>query len=95
MKVNKIETDENQANPLLTELRKIQFEHSNQLATFCSEILEIKQAVSHGHASGSKQTLTPRIYQRCPNCTATKSKCTHCFVCGSDNHKKSACPHKD
>ena len=29
LKVSKIETDENQDNPLLTELRKIQFEHSN------------------------------------------------------------------
>ena len=29
LKVSKIESDENQDNPLLTELRKIQFEHSN------------------------------------------------------------------
>ena len=45
LKVNKIETDEAQDNPLLTELRKIQFEHSNQLAAFRSEILEIKQTL--------------------------------------------------
>ena len=57
LNVNKIETDENRDNPLLTKLRKIQFEHSNQLAAFRSETLEIKQAVSLGHASGSKQTL--------------------------------------
>ena len=54
LKVNKTETDENQDNPLLTELRKIQFDHSNHLVAFRFEILEIKQAVSHGHASGSK-----------------------------------------
>ena len=83
LKVNKIETDENQDNPLLTELRKIQFEQSNQLAAFRSEILEIKQ------------TLPRRTFQRCPNCTVTKSKCIHCFVCGSDDHKKSTCPHKN
>ena len=94
LKINKTETDENQDNPLLTELRKIQFDHSNHLVAFRSEILEIKQAVSHGHASGSK-TLPRRTFQRCPNCTVTKSKCTHCFVCGSDDHKKSTCPQKD
>ena len=75
LKVKKIETDENQYSPLL------QFEYLNQLAVFCSEILEIKQ------------TLPRRTFQRCPNCT--KSKYTHCFVCGSDDNKKSACPHKD
>ena len=57
LKVHKVETDENQDNPLLTKLRKIQFEHLNQLAAFRCETLEIKQAVSLGHASGSKQTL--------------------------------------
>ena len=77
-----------------TNLRKIQFQHSNQLDPFRSEILDIKQAVSHGHASGSKQTLSRRSSQRYPNCTVTKSKCTHYFVCGSDDHKNSAC-HKD
>ena len=30
LKVNKIETDENQDNSLLTKLRKIQFEHLNK-----------------------------------------------------------------
>ena len=81
LKVSKTESDENQRNPLLMELRKIQFEHSNQPAAFRSEILEIKQAVSHDNASGSNQTLRRRIFQRYPNCTVTKSKCTHCFVC--------------
>ena len=83
LKVSKTESDENQDNPLLMELRKIQFEHSNQLAAFRSEVLEIKQ------------TLPRRTFHRCPNCTVTKSKCIHCFVCGSDDHKKSVCPHKD
>ena len=83
MKVNKIEADENQDNPLLAELRKIQFEQSNQPVAFRSGILEIKQTLPH------------RTFQGCPNSTVTKSKCTHCFLCGSDNHKKSACPHKD
>ena len=60
LKVNKTETDENHKNPLLTELRKIRFEYSNQLAAFCSEILEIKQTVSHGYASAElfKDTRT-------------------------------------
>ena len=49
LRINQINTDQNQDNPLLTELRKIQSEHSNQLAAFRSEILQIKQAVSHGH----------------------------------------------
>ena len=94
LRIHQIDTDQNQGNPLLTELRKTQSEYSNQLATFHSEILQIKQAVSHGHDSGSKQTL-PRRAVRCPNCTVTKARCTHCFVCGSEDHKKSACPHKD
>ena len=42
LKKNKVETDENQDNHLLMELKNIQFEHSNQLAAFRSEILEIK-----------------------------------------------------
>ena len=88
LKVNKTEADENPENPLPAELRKIQFEHSNQLGAFRSEILEIKQAVSQGYASGSEQTFPGRIFQRCPNCTVTKSKSTHCFVCGSDDHRK-------
>ena len=83
LKVNKIEADENQDNPLLAELRKNQFEQSNQLVAFRSGILEIKQTLPH------------RTFQRCPNSTVTKSKSTHCFLCGSDNHKKSVCPHKD
>ena len=33
-----------------------------QLAAFHSEVLEIKQAVSHGHAAGSKQTLPHRTF---------------------------------
>ena len=45
-------------------------------------ILVIKQAVRHSHASGFEQTLTNRNFQRCPSCTATKSKRTHSFVCG-------------
>ena len=94
MRINQINTDQNQDNPLLTELRKIQSEHSNQLTAFRSEILQIKQGVSHGHASGSKQTLPRRAF-RCSNCTVTKGRCTHCFACGSEDHKKSACPHKD
>ena len=94
LRINQIDTEQNQDNPLLAEIRKIQSEHSNQLAAFRSEILQIKQAVSHGHDSGSKHTLPRRAF-RCPNCTVTKAKCTHCFVCGSEDHKKSACPHKD
>ena len=39
-------------------------------------ILVIKQAVSHRHASG-----LPKLYYY-------KSKCTHCFVCGSEDHRK-------
>ena len=94
LRINQINTDQNQDNPLLTELRKIQSERSNQLAAFRSEILQIKQAVSHGHDSGTKQTLPRRAF-KCPNCTVTKARCTHCFACGSEDHKKSACPHKD
>lgn len=94
MRINQINTDPPQDNPLLVEIRKIQSEHSDQMAAFRSEILQIKQAVSHGHASDSKQGLPRRAF-RCPNCTVTKSRCTHCFVCGSADHKKSACPHKD
>lgn len=94
LRINQINTDQEQDNPLLVEIRKIQSEHSNQMAAFRSEILQIKQAVSHGHASGSKQDLPRRAF-RCPNCTVTKARCTHCFVCGSADHKKSACPHKD
>ena len=92
LKVNKTETDENQDNSFLIKLRKIQFAHLNQLGAFCSEILEIKQPTSHGHASGSKQTLTHRTFQSYLNCTVIKSKCTHCFVCSSGVYKKSACP---
>ena len=58
-------------------------------------ILVIKQAVRHSHASGFEQTLTNRNFQRCPSCTATKSKRTHCFVCGSEDHRKSVSLHKD
>ena len=32
--------------------------------------------------------LSPKEIFRCPNCTTTKSKCTHCFVCGSEDHRK-------
>ena len=39
LRINQIDTDQNQDCPLLTELRKIQSEHSNQLAAFRSEIL--------------------------------------------------------
>ena len=77
LKVNKIETDENHDNPFLTELRKIQCEHLNQLAAFCSEILEIKQALIHINASVLKQTFPCRTFQRCSNCTVMKSKSTH------------------
>lgn len=57
--------------------------------------LPIKQAVTNSHASGSEQTLPHRNFQRCPNCTVTKLKCAHCFVCGSEDLRKSVCPYKD
>ena len=60
-----------------------------------TSILVIWQAASHSHASGFEQTLPSINFQRCPNCTATKSKCTHCFAYGSEDHRKSVCPHKD
>ena len=58
-------------------------------------ILVIKQAVSQGDASDSEKFLSHRNVQRYPNCTITKSKCTHCSVAGSEDHKKSACSYKD
>ena len=57
-------------------------------------ILVIKQGVSHSYASGFEKTLPSKNFQRCRNCTATKSKFTHCFVCGSDDHRNSVCPHE-
>ena len=83
LKVNKVETVD---NLLLDEIRAMKLEHSNELAAFRAEILQIKEAVN------SNDFRRKRV-RRCPNCTVTKSNCSHCFVCGSSDHQKSACPH--
>ena len=58
-------------------------------------ILAVKKAFSHCHASGPEKTLPQRNFERCSNCTVSKSKLPHCSVCVSEDHKTSACPHKD
>ena len=50
-----------------------------KLAAFRSEILEIKQAFSHDHASSSKQTLSRKTFQR--NQNALSIERTYDFQC--------------
>ena len=85
-KVNKID---NVDNPLLNEIRAIKLEQSTELSAFHAEILQIKEAVN------SRNDFRRKRVRRCPNCTVTKSYCSHCFVCGSSEHQKSVCPHYD
>ena len=85
-KVNKID---NVGNPLLNEIRAMKLEHSTKVAAFRAEILQIKEAVN------SRNDFHGKRVRRCPNCTVTKSNCSHCFVCGSSEHQKSLCPHYD
>ena len=76
-KVNKID---NVDNPLLNEISAIKLEHSIKLAAFRAEILQIKEALN------SRNDFRRKRVRRCPNYTATKSNCSHCFVCGSSEH---------
>ena len=85
-KVNKID---NVDNPLLNETRAMKLEHSTGLATFRAEILQMKEAVN------SRNDFCRKRVRRCPNCTVTKSNCSHCFVSGSFEHQKSVCPYCD
>ena len=85
-KVNKID---NVDNPLLNEIRAMKLEHSTELAAFRAKILQIKEAMN------SRNNFRLKRVTRCPNCTVTKSNCSHYFVCGSSEHQKSVCPHYD
>ena len=59
-----------------------------RLADFRADILEIKKAITNNSKSGYRCRRPGRF----SNCIVTKSKCSHCFVCGSLGHRKSACP---
>ena len=85
-KVNKIDKVD---NPLPNEVRAMKLEHSTELAAFRAEIRRIKEGVN------SRNDFCRKYVRRCPNCTVTKSNCSHCFVCGSSEHQKSVCPHYD
>ena len=76
-------------NPILKEIRAIKLEHSTELAAICAEILQIKEAVN------SRNNFCRKHVSRCPNCTVTKSNCSHCFECGSSEDQKSVCLHHD
>ena len=85
-KVNEID---NVDNPILKEIRAIKLEHSTELAAICAEVLQIKEAVN------SRNNFCRKHVSRCPNCTVTKSNCSHCFECGSSEDQKSVCLHHD
>ena len=70
--------------PFWAELKSIKLEHSNDLSDFLAQIVKIKEAMTN--------CFRCRYPKRCSNCFATKSNCSHCFVCVSLGHIKYACP---
>ena len=83
-KINEID---NVDNPLLNEITAMKLKHLTNLAAFRPEILQIKEAEI------SRNDFRRKRVRRYPNCTVTKSNCSHCFVCGSSEHQKSVCPY--
>ena len=72
-KETKVNETDNVDNPLLNEIRAIKLEQSTELAAFHAEILQIKEAVN------SRNDFRQKHVRRYPNCTVTKSNCSHCF----------------
>ena len=78
-KIYKIHSDQIKENSFLSEILKMQLEHSKELVVILPMILQIKQAVSR--ASRSQSALLNKRFQRFPNLTVVKSNCACALLC--------------
>jgi len=84
-------------SPLLSELKELKV-HVQELAAVREDVENLKQSFNSNNRSNCNnlsnyQSRSNFKQNRCPNCRVTKSKCDHCFICGSSEHRRSDCPH--
>ena len=95
----------NKEDALLTEIRQLHAKF-DELSAVKNEISDLKKELA-GYKSQKvlsvpspvSQPVAPaqhrqprRIFSKCQNCAPTNAFCTHCFLCGSGEHKRNACP---
>ena len=91
---------------LLTEIRQLHAKF-DELSVVKNEISDLKKELadykkqnvsyvpSPSSQSGvhvSQRRQTRRVFSKCQNCAQTNAFCTHCFLCGSGDHRRNACP---
>lgn len=92
----KINSKTPKVNPLVAQVEELTA-CVKTLSNLQSTVTDLKTQVSKMAAGNSTHTLNnsrqPKRIMRCPNCRVRKTRCTHCFYCGDDNHRRGDCPH--